>query len=251
MTRRIQLALLVFACASSGCLRLTTTIDLRPDGSGTILQETSISNRAIETINSFADQADKAPPEFLTGEAARQAAATMGVTFVSGEPYTTADLKGYRARYAFDDISKVILNLDPSGWIFGFTFDRRPTSSILTIQMAQGKSGGDFLGLGAGGEAPGSAADKAEADQAMAMIAAMLKGMFIDVSLRVNGRILKSNAPYVQGSRVTLMQLDFDKLLADKTALRKLQSAPDISGLSGLPGLKIVKGPKVTIEFRR
>jgi len=85
----------------------------------------------------------------------------------------------------------------------------------------------------------------------MAMLAVMLKGMFIDVSLRLNGRILKSNAPFVQRSRVTLMQLDFDKLLADKTALRKLQAASDIGGLSGLPGLKIVNGPKVTIEFRR
>ena len=45
----------------------------------------------------------------------------------------------------------------------------------------------------------------------------------------VDGRILKSNATYVNGSRVTLMQIDFDKLFADETGLQKLQAAPDVT----------------------
>ena len=70
----------------------------------------------------------------------------------------------------------------------------------------------------------GSDADKAQAAQAMAMMKMMMRGLFVDVALTVNGHIIKSNAPYVDGSRVTLLQLDFDKLLADDAALLKLQA---------------------------
>ena len=85
----------------------------------------------------------------------------------------------------------------------------------------------------------------------MAMMKMMMKGLFVDVSLNVNGRILKSNAPYVKGSRVTLMQIDFDKVLADETGLQKLQGASDVKSLSGVPGLQVVGEPTVTIEFSR
>jgi hypothetical protein len=262
MTRRIPLALLV-ACAASGCLRSTMTIDLRPDGSGTIVQETAMSSEALELMKSFGDPTGRTNREYFTAEAARKAAATMGVTFVSGEPYKTGSLRGYRARFAFDDISKVVMNPDSSGAplteaekkdpLFVFTFDRRPTSSLVTIQILLDKpgGGGPFEELLPGGGGALDSTDKAEAAQALAMARKMLKGMLIDISLNVNGRILKSNAPYVQGSRVTLMQIDFDKLLTDETGLQKLLAAPDTTSASGLPGVKFVHEPKLTIEFSR
>ena len=72
----------------------------------------------------------------------------------------------------------------------------------------------------------------------MTMMKMMMRGLFVDVALTVDGRIIKSNAPYVEGSRVTLMQLDFDKLLSDDAALPKLQSAKDIKSLAAVPGLE-------------
>ncbi len=64
---------------------------------------------------------------------------------------------------------------------------------------------------------PGAAtsdADKAQAAQALAMMKMMMRGLYVDVALNVDGRVIKTNAPYVEGSRVTLMQIDFDKLLS-------------------------------------
>ena len=108
---------------------------------------------------------------------------------------------------------------------------------------------------GAPGAMPFPAAERtrtsAQMAQAMAMMKMMMRGLFVDVALTVNGRIIKSNAPYVEGSRVTLLQIDFDKLLADDTALLKLQSAKDIKSLASVPGLKVVTEPTVTIEFSR
>jgi hypothetical protein len=63
--------------------------------------------------------------------------------------------------------------------------------------------------------------------------------------------VVKTNAPYVNGSRITLMQMDFDKLLENEAALQKLQQTTDPKLLKDIPGLKIVTDPKVTIEFAR
>ncbi len=259
--RRCSLALLI-ALGSAGCLRSTTTIDLKADGSGTIVQETAVSAQALGMLQGLAgaNQTGEKPPQLFGEEQARKAAATMGVTFVSGEAVKTGDLEGYRARYAFDDISKVTVKMDqgtdsvaPGSDTkkppFGFTFKRGAAASVLTIQMPDQTPGAaGALPIPGGG---GSDAEKAQAAQAMAMMKMMMRGLFVDVALNVNGRIIKSNAPYVEGSRVTLMQIDFDKLLSDDTALLKLQSAKDIKSLAAVPGLKVVTEPIVTIEFSR
>ena len=261
--RRFSLAVLV-ALTSTGCLRSTTTIDLKPDGSGTIVQETAVSAQALGMLQGLAganQAAGEKPPQLFGEEQARKAATTMNVTFVSGEPIKTGDLEGYRARYAFDDISKVTVKMDQGANDiapgadtkkppFGFTFTRGAAASQLTIQMPDQTPGGtgalQFPGAGGGTDA-----DKAQAAQAMAMMKMMMRGLYVDVTLNVNGRILKSNAPYVDGSRVTLMQIDFDKLLADDEALQKLQNAKDIKSLAAVPGLKVITEPKVTIDFSR
>jgi hypothetical protein len=263
MHRILSALCLALALASAGCIRSTTAIDLHPDGSGTIVQETAVSAQALAMLKGMAagNQTGDAPTELFSEEQARKTAAAMGVTFVSGEPIKTADLDGYRAKFSFDDISKVKVSMEQgaSGIAggdskqppFSFSFDRGPSSSLLTIQMPEQMPGGKALPGLPGAGAGASDADKAQAAQAMAMMKMMMRGLFVDVALNVDGRILKSNATHVEGSRVTLLQIDFDKLLADDTAFQRLQSATDVKSLENIPGLKIVSDPKLTIEFAR
>jgi hypothetical protein len=258
LIRRCSLALII-ALGSVGCLRSTTTIDLKSDGSGTIVQETAVSAQALGMIQGLAgaNQTGEKPAPLFGEEQARKAAATMGVTFVSGETIKTGELEGYRARYAFDDISKVSVKMDQTDNLapgsdskkppFAFMFKRGASASVLTIQMPEQTPGASLPMPGAGG----TDAEKAQAAQALPMMKMMMRGLFVDVALTVDGRIIKSNAPYVEGSRVTLMQIDFDKLLNDDAALMKLQSARDVKGLAAVPGLKVVTEPTVTIEFSR
>jgi hypothetical protein len=255
-------AMLIAALFSSGCLRSTTTIDLQADGGGTIVQETAMSAQALAMLKSFASQSNTGgvPQADIFGEEqAKKAAGTMGVTFVSGEPFKTADLEGYRARYSFDDISKITVTMDqsmsgpqagtaPKQAPFAFGFDKGTASSTLTIQMPDQPPTSQLPGLGSAGTTD---AEKAQAAQALAMMKMMMKGLFVDVSMNVGGRIIKTNAPHVEGSRVTLLQIDFDTLLADEAALQKLQGANDLKALANVPGLTISAEPKVTIEFGR
>jgi hypothetical protein len=270
--RRTVLALIALvAVTCTGCLRSTTVIELKPDGSGTILQETGLTPEAMAMIKGFGAQNQGAGgaggagvSDLFTEDQARKAADAMGVTFVSGEPFKTGTLEGYRSRFAFDDIGKVKVNMDQTtaGMSanngnkreppFSFAFNKGDASSLLTIQMPEQGAGGKTLlpGLGAGG-AEKSDAEKAQTAQALAMMKMMMKGLFVDVTLNVNGRILKTNAPYVDGTRLTLMQIDFDKLLADEAAMKRLEGASDLKALANIPGLKVVSEPKVTIEFAR
>ena len=101
-----------------------------------------------------ANAAGEKPPQLFGEEQARKTAATMGVKFVSGEPIKTGDLEGYRARFAFDDISKVTVKLDQGANDlapgtetkkppFVFAFTRGSSASALTIQMPdQSPTGG-------------------------------------------------------------------------------------------------------------
>jgi hypothetical protein len=263
-------ALFALALTSTACLRSTTVVTIKPDGSGTIVQENGLSPQAMGMMKSMAASQGAqtgGSPEIFGEAQARKTADSMGVRFVSGEPIKTAQFEGYRANFAFDDVRKIQmkLNEDPTGGAlgstgssstppFGFTFERNAASSLLTITLPQDKlPGGGPLGA-MGGKLPKSdaaGADAAQAAQMLSMMKVMMQGLFVDVSLNVDGRIVKTNAPHVEGNRLTLLQLDFDKLLADEAAFQRLQSASDLKSLDGIAGLKIVTEPKLTIEIAK
>ena len=261
-------ALLALALTSTACLRSTTVVTIKPDGSGTIVQENGLSPQAMGMMKSMAASqgAQTAGSPEIFGEAqARKTAESMGVRFVSGEPIKTAQLEGYRANFAFEDIRKIQMKMseDPTGGAlgstgssasppFGFTFEQKAASSLLTITLPQDKlPGGSPLGAMGGKMGGDAAADPAQTAQMLSMMKVMMQGLFVDISLNVDGRIVKTNAPHVEGNRLTLLQLDFDKLLADEAAFQKLQSASDLKSLGGIAGLKVVTEPKLTIEIAK
>ena len=256
---------LCLAAISTACLRSTTVISISPDGSGTIVQETGVSPQAMAMLQGMAAGGEQKgmPAEMFGEEHAQKIASTMGVRFVSGEPIKTAQLEGYRARFAFDDVRKLQMKMNQEATAalgggkaggeppFGFGFERRGDSAILTITMPQEKPEGlSGIGAGMGGATAGETTPEQNA-QALQMMKMMMQGMFVDISLEVDGRIIKTNAPHVDGSRLTLIQLDFDKLLADESGLTQLQKATDLQSLGNVAGLKVITDRTVTVEFAK
>jgi hypothetical protein len=258
-----RIAILVAVVATcSACLRSTTVISVKADGSGTVVQETGLNPQALGMLRGMAASGEqgKAMPEVFGEEQARKAAAVMGVQFVSGEPIKTADLEGYRARFAFADVRQLQMKMNQNTTVglkddgaaqdppFGFEFEKRANGGLLTIKVPQQsrKAGA----LGAMPRMP-ETADAQSNQQAISMMKLMMQGLFVDISLEVDGRIVKTDAPHVNGSRITLLQLDFNRLLADEAGFQKLQSANDLEALAGVPGLKVLTTPKVTVEFQR
>jgi hypothetical protein len=82
----------------------------------------------------------------------------------------------------------------------------------------------------------------------------VLKGLRVSLAVEVP-HLVATSSPFVEGSRVTLLDMDFERLLADDERLeelalkrsRSLQDAKRI--LKDAPGFKVVSDPEVTIEF--
>ena len=67
--------------------------------------------------------------------------------------------------------------------------------------------------------------DGPEGQMALQMMRQMFKGMHVAVEVEVEGEIIETNAGFREGSRVTLMDIQFDQILADPERFKRLASA--------------------------
>ena len=90
----------------------------------------------------------------------------------------------------------------------------------------------------------------------MQMMRELYKDMRIRIAVEVDGRITETNADYVDGSTVTLMDIDFAKILEDEQKFKELMSAePEtIEEMKELvkdnPGIKVEIEESIRIRFR-
>ncbi|MGE0040506.1 MAG: hypothetical protein AB7O67_03065 [Vicinamibacterales bacterium] len=266
--RRLLLPCLL-AVLSAACLDSATLITVKADGSGTVEQTLLVNSSAAKAMLGGLEQPGGAAEEPAINEAdLRRAAERMGgVRFVSATPVTRGAFKGVSAVYAFDDINAVEVNQEPhlSGSTSG-TFSAAPTAtSPVRFKWARSASGAVLTvtmadeALAAPGAAEPGAAEPPELPdpQMLGMMKSMFEGFRIGIDLQVDGTIVRTNADYVTGSRVTLLALDLGTLLANQDKLAALQSSlgPGASLAEARPLLKDVPGvkinePVITIEYR-
>jgi hypothetical protein len=262
------LAVLVAAFFLTACLNSTTLVKLKPDGSGTVEQTTLVNLAALKGMGGGQATAPMSNTAELERTAARMG---KGVRLVSSEPVKGANgFEGTKATFSFEDINQVEISQDPN--VSGgtdpnrapaskaespvkFNFTRSGTTSTLTINIADRPGG-------AKPAAPGATAAPSEMpDLTNPMIMGMIKSMFqgfkINIDLEVLGSIVKTNAEYVAGPRLTLLEMDMEALLADEAKLKALQGkiGPDASFSDIKPYLKDIKGikidgPSISVEFR-
>ena len=191
----------------------------------------------------------------------------MGVKPVSLTPMKEGGFEGAKAIFAFDDITKVRVDQDPQmGGAAGrcggsagskespihFTFAKQGGSSVLTITFDEKKAAGATADM----QAKTPSVESID-PQMMQMVKTMFQGFKVAVDLEVDGKIVKTNADYVNGSRVTLLEIEMAGLFEDEAKLKALQSkiGPGATISEIKPYLKDVKGvkinhPTVTIEYR-
>jgi hypothetical protein len=87
----------------------------------------------------------------------------------------------------------------------------------------------------------------------MSMFRQMFVGGRLSIVVEPIGELVRTTSPYVDGSRVTLIDVNVDDLLMDDTSILRLQAAgtPDDvkAALQDLPGAKVTVDPQVMIEF--
>jgi hypothetical protein len=256
---------------TAGCIAFETLVKVKPDGSGTVVQSMSMSAENMEMMKSMKGDGAKVEvggkPMTLDAKDLEQAKAEApkmgeGVTFVKAEPIDTKDAKGMRSFYAFKDVTKLKVSQKPSSpggppapggaavddsMKFGFTKSAKG-NSVLTVTMPDLKTAADKKAAGTKPpEAP---------PEAMEMMKQMFKGLRIAIAIEPEGQVIQTNSPFVDGSRVTLMEMNFDSLLADEAKLKQFNAAMEGGSIAdakrlmkGLAGVKINLDPEVKIEF--
>ncbi len=271
--RTARLAVLLLSTIPvAACLTSSTLITVKPDGSGTIEQTTTMSPEAFAQVAQLTSGLGAtgergrggAVPDLFSETEARAAAGNLGtgVTFVSSEKIKTAEAEGLKAVYAFADVTKVRINQKPSAPAAGmpgmkmggsgpddihFRFARQPGgTSVVTLVFPEVTP--DQVKRAQSGETAKSADP-----QALSMAKLILKDLRISIALQVAGRIVRTNSPHVQGQRVTLLDMDFNQLLADESILQKLQGIDSLEQaktlFKGVKGFTFNFDREVTVEF--
>jgi hypothetical protein len=263
------LGVLLTTFSLTACLNSTTLVKLKPDGSGTVEQTTLMNMAALKGMLPPGAAGQNQGPMMNKADLERTAQRMgKGVRLMSTEPIKGANgFEGTKAIFSFDDINQIQISQDPNvnaDALGGgkpespvkFTFTKNPSgTSTLTININDRQVGD------ATKEKPEMPERGDMPDLTNPMIMNMIKTMFdgfkINIDLEVAGSIVKTNADYVSGSRLTLLEMDMVALLSDEAKLRALQGkiGPGASFSEVKPYLKDIKGikidgPTITVEFK-
>jgi hypothetical protein len=252
---------------ASGCINSASLIKVKPDGSGTIEQTMLVNMAAIKGLMAgMGATQGKESESMLNEEEFKRAGERMGVRPVSLTPMKEGNFQGAKAVYAFDDISKVRIDQDPqmAGSSAGKISSAATSSNPIRFGFAR-QGGNSVITITVDEKAAAEATSKAQqapsldkVDPAMMqMIKTMFEGFRILIDLEVDGKIVKTNADYVNGSRVTLLEVEMAGVFEDEEKLKALQAKvkPGATIAELRPYLKDIKGvkvnhPTVTIEYR-
>jgi hypothetical protein len=275
----------------TGCFQTETVIHLKPDGSGTVEMTTLFNSQMADMVTGMAGDVGEAgeseegegtseeagaKPSSLGDQEGPEKAAKMGegVTFVSSEEVEKDGFKGNKAIYAFKDVTKLNLDLEPDAPGLAsedpdraeedrvhFGFEKLGNGhALLTVKMP--KRSDETEMKGESGETEGSESESPDAagemdEQSLAMARQMFGGMRVSVAVDVAGSVVKTNSLFVDGSKVTVFDLDMDKILENPDKLKELSAAGEPESiaeaaemLKDVPGIKISPTEEMTIEFK-
>jgi len=192
-----------------------------------------------------------------TKEKAAEKAKKMGdgVTVKSLEEIKAPDgREGVKVTYAFKDVNKLKyepgdMKKDDSDSSFAFS------SGTLTITTNPKKKA-------AKPEAKDDTTPKPtpeQMEQQMAMMKPMMAGMRMSFKVKAANGIASTDATHVDGSTITLMDMNFDKLLAKPEGMKKFAAMADNKDMTpaqaaeafkGIDGVQIEAKEKVTVKLK-
>lgn len=266
-------AALVALLTLTGCFTFETVINIRQDGSGTVVQEFVMTGPMLEMISMFAAQTGE-PKDPCDMEELQTQAADLGegVALLDAVPIEADDRLGCRATFGFADINTLRINQDPGNQMpsqmapdqpesdttaaqyMTFSFDPgHPSTLVVNIpnDLEDDLLPSDEQ-LAAQQNAP---ADSAQQAMQLNMMREMLKGGRVLLALDFDGTIVQSDATYQDDGRVTIMEMDFDEFLADEAKLATLMNAQPKSTeeakelLKTVPGIKVEANRSVEVRF--
>lgn len=275
----IGMLVVLAAMLLSGCFQIERTVSVKPDGSGTVEEIALLSKELTSMFDNMegggeaakGEQEKKSARNRLAEEekTARAKAAEMGegVSLLSVTPLKRGDFEGYRVVYRFSDINKLRLAADATPADQGGNTGKfnsyqltRGEQNVLVFRNGSAKSTPTAAeeGQPAAQPAAGKEQQPEDAKAALEMLKQMFNGMRIAERLVVlDGTITESNAAFRSGAEITVMDIDFGKLLETKPEeLAKLQSIPQndkqqlLVAMSKIQGFKVDMNEELRVVFK-
>jgi hypothetical protein len=259
------LLMLLFA----GCLQVETTLKVNKDGSGIINEKVLFSKTFVNMMKDFAqafqDSASTENFSMFSEEEIIADAQDYGenVVYVSHDKINNENWEGFQATYSFDDITKIRISPDPDSKVdlggeatgneqeeeyYFFKFVKGDTPQLIIDRPE--------IELNSETDVKNDSEDSEQSDEeGEDEFLKVMEGMKIDITVEVEGEIINTNATYVQGSRVTLFQMDFSEMMKNKEGFEefKKNEPKNIEEmkkyLEKLPGIKLEVEKPVTIKF--
>lgn len=243
--------LLLMGCISSG-----VTVKVNKDGSGEIVQTFKIKRDFVGFLSMSDEPTD---PNLIDLEALELAAQAMGegVSFLKVEPMPEdSPYAGYEAYFEFSDISKIRVSAEPStspesssednDWI-SFDFDK---GSISKLTMYLPDKEEDEAPADENNELEASA-DEGLGDQ----LKEIYKDMHYWMTIEINGKITNTNASFVDGSTITIFDMNFEKIVENDELFRKVTgddpgSMKEYKDELATAGVFIDDQPKIIVSFK-
>ena len=256
---------LITALSFTGCFQIDKSVQVKPDGSGTITETVTLASAMLEQLKAMqagfggTPDAGGKPKAFELFDEAKlkEEAKKMGegVTFSSGKKISDKGREGYTAIYAFTDLNKVRLSTNPPDMAGGAgdLVKGKADTEPVTFKFTPGKTAELAVNTPAMKAVAPKGKDEAAADAAqdamneamLPMIQQMFKDMHMSMSVEVVGKITATNGEYKEGSRVTILDVDFNKILADPAKIKAMTKIKDPNSAEARAFLKTVPGMKV------
>lgn len=256
---RTILSLAASSILLTSCFQHEITIRVKADGSGTLTEETRIGAEVLKQMEEMAAQfggdAGKNDPVagMLSEEKCKARASELGegVEFVKVEKVESNGSKGAKAVYRFADISKLqVTTHEGAGAMKQPGMPAPPkdpadalqfavTDGVLTVTMPpMDKTGPDEKAE------PAENQDLQDNPEAMEMMKQMFGDMKMSMKIIAETGISSTDASHHAGDTVTLMEMDFGKLINDPENLKKMMSLNQESPAKAMDALKNIEGVK-------
>jgi hypothetical protein len=264
-----RLSLVIFtaliALVLPSCLQSETTIHLQKDGSGTLVEQTSLGEKIIGMFEQMAAltgaPADDPLAGLLSEKNAKEKAAALGegVTFESAVPVAADGKRGVRTTFRFADINK--LKISPGSAInelsslnpqapaaprtepLSFSY----TDGSLTINLPEPEKP----------DAPAADLDAEAMDpQQVGAMREMVGDMTISFKIVFESGIDETDATHRDGNTVTLVEMQMAKILDQPDSFKKLASVPQndpgalMQAFKNIDGMKMEHQRKVTVKVK-
>ena len=252
----VKIMFLLLTLTFMGCINIHETIHVKKNGSGTITVRMLISTYMKQTAenmgNMMQDNTDDNDQEnaeksemFSLNEMKRRGEEFgEGITFISSKPIKTQEMEGFEIVYSFKDIRKL------NGNIFSNNFDdeesdgdvendAEPVKKTKMFSFKKGHTSQLKIEWDTEDEKTENSSEKTNQHsshknqanmnnpmmQGMGnFMSQMFKGFKIKYDIVFDGKIVKTNANFKEGNKITLLSLDFENLMKHPNDFSKLNN---------------------------